>query len=100
MGSGASTIPGPPPKGVSSTDRCLSVAYVRRSWMRTSTTPCSRALPSRLTPKTGSSSCGKAVNTSILMSLRSSQLEQPLRRVDHDLPRRRLHDEGHGHEPL
>ena len=38
-GSGASTMPGPPPKGASSTDRWGSVAAFRRSWARRSSRP-------------------------------------------------------------
>ena len=38
-GSGFSTIPGPPPNGMSSTTRCRSVVWSRRSCTRTSSTP-------------------------------------------------------------
>ena len=42
-GSGFSTIPGPPPNGMSSTTRCRSVVKSRRSCTRTSSSPCAMA---------------------------------------------------------
>ena len=42
------TIPAPPPNGASSTVRCTSVVCSRRSWVRRSSRPVERALPSRL----------------------------------------------------
>ena len=44
-GSGLSTMPAPPPYGVSSTVRCRSVVQVRRSCTCSSSSPFSTALP-------------------------------------------------------
>ena len=46
--SGRITMPGPPPNGASSTVRCGSSVWSRRSCTRTSSTPASMALPNRL----------------------------------------------------
>ena len=48
--SGLSTIPAPPPAGVSSTVRCLSVAKSRICTVSSDHAPCSSARPARLTP--------------------------------------------------
>ena len=47
------TMPGPPPYGASSTVRCASMVQLRRSCTRTSSSPRSRALPSRREPERG-----------------------------------------------
>ena len=62
-GSGFSTIPAP--TASSSTDRCRSSVQERRSWTRTSTSPASIALPSRLSRKGDRRISGNTVKTSI-----------------------------------
>src|SRR5512139_432838 len=57
------TMPGPPPAGVSSTVRCLSVACTRMSWQSSRQMPEARALPARLTPSGPGNISGKIVST-------------------------------------
>src|SRR5215831_10192959 len=66
-GPGVMTIPGPPPKGVSSTVRWVSCAHVRRSCTSNSTIPRSAALPSSET-RSGPKYSGKIV----MMSMRTA----------------------------
>src|SRR4029077_8456001 len=87
-----STIPGPPPNGESSTERCGSVAAERRSCTRRSRRPCSRAFAIRLCPRKSSMSVGKIVKTSIRMSGLHS-LEQADGRIDDDPAVLEGHDE-------
>ena len=44
------TMPAPPPAGVSSTERCLSVAKSRMSMAASAHLPSAKALPARLKP--------------------------------------------------
>ena len=57
------TMPGPPPAGVSSTVRCLSVACARMSTRRATRCPAASALPARLTPSGPGNISGKIVST-------------------------------------
>ena len=57
------TMPGPPPAGVSSTVRCLSVAKVRISTTSSDQAPAARALPARLAPNGPGNMSGKMVRT-------------------------------------
>ncbi len=59
--SGRITMPGPPPAGVSSTERCLSVACVRMSTASSVHRPAASALPARLTPSGPGNISGKMV---------------------------------------
>src|SRR5580658_3823425 len=89
MGSGVSTMPAPPPNGLSSTERRASSAPSRRSCTRTSSVPASMARPRIETPQYVVTTSGKIVKTSILTSS-ASQVEQPLGDVDVDDVRRRV----------
>ncbi len=68
IGSGRITMPAPPPNGASSTVRCTSVVWSRRSWQAQVDQARWRALPSRLSEQKPSTSAGKIVKTSIRMS--------------------------------
>src|SRR5271170_3044576 len=57
------TMPGPPPAGVSSTLRCLSVAKVRISTTSSDHAPAANALPARLAPSGPGKTSGKMVRT-------------------------------------
>src|ERR1700733_1977182 len=57
------TMPGPPPAGVSSTLRCLSVAEFRISATSSDQTPAAKALPARLAPSGPGNISGKIVST-------------------------------------
>src|ERR1700752_2129786 len=59
--SARSTMPGPPPAGVSSTLRCLSVAELRISRASSSHRPDVSALPARLTPSGPGNISGNSV---------------------------------------
>src|SRR4029079_7962879 len=61
--SGFMTMPGPPPAGVSSTVRCLSVAKARMSMASSDHTPAARALPARLALKGPGKISGNSVRT-------------------------------------
>src|SRR5687767_11600498 len=78
-GSGFITMPGPPPYGTSSTLRCRSIVYSRRSWTLMSSSP--RSTPRLITPSARPASTirGKIVTMSNFI-----QLEQSLRRFDPD----------------
>src|SRR5215470_7386159 len=97
QGPGAMTIPGPPPKGVSSTVRWVSCAHVRRSCTANSTMPRSAALPSSET-RSGPKYSGKIV----MMSMRTPsrpQIQQARRGVDHHPATGHVHvDRDRGHE--
>src|SRR5690606_12111989 len=82
IGSGRITMPAPPPKGESSTDRWASVACSRGSWTRRSTTPFERARPSRPSDANPSTSPGKIVNTSMRTS--GPEVEEAVGGVDDD----------------
>src|SRR5689334_5524529 len=84
MGSGLSTMPGPPPNGTSSTVRCRSVVKSLRSRTRTSIVP--RAIARATTPSASGAPniAGKIVTTSIRMI--RIQLDQARRRIDDDSP--------------
>src|SRR5881396_1835938 len=58
-------MPAPPPKGLSSTLRCLSEEKSRRSWMEIRTRPLARAFPTRLSLKGPANIRGKRVKISI-----------------------------------
>ena len=55
------TMPGPPPAGVSSTERCLSVACARMSTASSVHRPAASALPARLKPSGPGNISGKMV---------------------------------------
>ena len=74
-GSGARTMPAPPPKGLSSTLRWGSFASERRSCTTMSMAPARTALPTRLALHQELTRSGKMVKTSALKD-RPSQLEQ------------------------
>src|ERR1700733_8107627 len=57
------TMPGPPPAGVSSTLRCLSVAKLRISATSSAQAPAAKALPARLAPKGPGNISGNKVRT-------------------------------------
>jgi hypothetical protein len=61
--SGLSTIPAPPPAGVSSTLRCLSVAKSRMWTVSSDQVPSSSARPARLTPSGPGNISGYSVRT-------------------------------------
>src|SRR5690348_7123029 len=102
-------MPGPPPKGVSSTLLCASWAQARRSWTANSSRPRSAALPSRET-RSGLKYSGKIVMMSIFTaSARLTaigadlpEVEQARWRVDDELPAGQVHLDGdcrhEGHE--
>ncbi len=80
IGSGRISIPAPPPNGASSTVRCTSCVWSRRSWQESVTTPESRALPSKLAEQNSSTIDGNTENTSIRMTrtlLSVVRAEQP-----------------------
>src|SRR3954471_3257500 len=87
-------MPGPPPNGESSTERCGSSVHRRRSWTSTSITPARRALPSNDWSTKCSTMSGKMVKTAIrtlrvwVIGCRSGSqspnLEETLWGVDHD----------------
>ena len=55
------TMPAPPPAGVSSTERCLSVAKSRMSMVDKAHFPSAKALPARLSPNGPGNISGKMV---------------------------------------
>src|SRR6476646_8164655 len=57
------TMPAPPPAGVSSTERCLSVAKSRMSIAASAHLPSPSAFPARLNPKGPGNISGKMVRT-------------------------------------
>src|SRR5690242_5441965 len=57
------TMPAPPPAGVSSTERCLSVAKSRMSMVASAHLPSPSALPARLEPSGPGNISGKMVRT-------------------------------------
>src|SRR5271163_747847 len=61
--SGFITMPGPPPAGVSSTERCLSMAKLRISTTSSAQAPDAKALPARLPPSGPGNMSGKMVRT-------------------------------------
>src|ERR1700755_589290 len=61
--SARSTMPGPPPAGVSSTLRCLSVADTLMSRASSAQIPDASALPARLTPSGPGNISGNSVRT-------------------------------------
>src|SRR6201997_4796265 len=75
------TIPGPPPYGASSTDRCTSWVHCRRSCTRRSTVPVSIALPGN-DCRNGSRYWGKIVMISICTLCTSVDLQQTIGRID------------------
>src|SRR3954449_1877240 len=80
------TIPAPPPNGVSSTVRWTSVVCSRRSWTRTSNRPLAAARPSRLWLAKSATMPGKMVKTSMRTAATGSglvEVEEPGRHVDH-----------------
>ena len=81
QGSAFISIPAPPPKGVSSTVRCLSSVKSRRSWIFTSSRSWALALPRRDMSST-SKNCGKMLMASILIFDTSFQVyfKQPFGR--------------------
>jgi hypothetical protein len=56
-------MPGPPPAGVSSTVRCLSVAWARMSIVSSDHSLDANALPARLIPSGPGNMSGKMVRT-------------------------------------
>src|SRR5580704_13234266 len=58
-----STMPGPPPAGVSSTLRCLSAAKLRISATSSAQAPAAKALPARLAPSGPGNISGNRVRT-------------------------------------
>src|SRR5689334_1730178 len=88
--SARSTMPGPPPAGVSSTLRCLSVAELRMSRASSSHRPETSALPARLTPSGPGNISGNSVRMMarqlIEIRLREGGLFALdfLRQLDHD----------------
>src|SRR5579863_7653620 len=89
--SGFITMPGPPPAGVSSTERCLSVANERISATSSAQAPAASALPARLKPKGPGNMSGKIVST-----LARHMLLAPYRGFDNQTPRREI-DVKHSH---
>src|SRR6202167_4070735 len=71
------TMPGPPPAGVSSTLRCLSVAKLRISATSSAQAPAAKALPARLAPKGPGNISGNKVRT-----LARHILTAPSRKLD------------------
>ena len=61
--SGRNTIPGPPPKGGASTERCLSPANARMSSDFSDQIPVCNAFPARDCPKGPGNISGKRVKT-------------------------------------
>ncbi len=61
--SGFITMPGPPPAGVSSTERCRSLAWARISIASSDHTPLASALPARLMPSGPGNISGNRVRT-------------------------------------
>ena len=76
------TMPGPPPAGVSSTVRCLSLAASRMSWVSSDQTPEESALPARLNASGPGNISGKIVRMLArhIVSLLSSPRPRPARR--------------------
>src|SRR5579871_4998450 len=72
------TMPGPPPAGVSSTVRCLSVVKLRMSATSSDHVPAASALPARLAPSGPGNMSGKSVRT-----LARHILAVARRRLDH-----------------
>ena len=95
IGSGFSTIPGPPPYGTSSTTRCRSVVKSRRSRTFTSSVPAldraaedarrQRLLDHRRKDRDDVERASYSGPSRPLV-----QLQQPVRRIDHDPLRRRV----------
>src|SRR5262249_34818528 len=77
MGSGLSTIPGPPPYGRSSTVRCTSVVCARGSSVPTFNRPRSTARPTMPNPSAPEIISGKRVTTSIFIE-RLCSLHRPV----------------------
>src|SRR5215470_2107908 len=100
-GTGLMTIPGPPPKGVSSTLRCTSWAQFRRSCTANSIRPRSAALPSRETPS-GLKYPGKIVMMStftasarnLALGTALPQVKEAGWRVDDEPPASQIHLDG------
>src|SRR5947209_5758537 len=103
IGSGFSTIPGPPPYGTSSTTRWRSVVKSRKSRTLTSSVPRSIARPSTPAASGSSIMAGKIVTMSKVIAAASRSgrvrlqpdlvhLEQTLGRVDLDPLDRRIDD--------
>src|SRR5579863_5703506 len=88
--SGFITMPGPPPAGVSSTERCLSVAKSRISTTSSAQVPAVKALPARLAPKGPGNVSGKMVRTL------ARHMSVVLRRQFDDQTSGREIDVGHG----
>src|SRR5580693_295953 len=80
------TMPGPPPAGVSSTVRCLSVANARISTTSSDQVPAIRALPARLKPNGPGNISGKMESTEARHILLF--LSREGRRLNHDPPSR------------
>src|SRR5262245_15533619 len=87
IGSGLSTMPGPPPYGLSSTVRCTSRVNSRGSTQPTRTSPRSTARPNTPNLTACWISSGNRVTTSICMS-RASETRGPIHRQP---PRVRVH---------
>src|SRR5690554_6805609 len=88
-------MPGPPPAGVSSTERCLSRANPRMSTASSRQSPASSALPASDTPSGPGNISGKSVRTladhaSVIVLLRLAVPERAGRRIDHDPPARNV----------
>ena len=91
-GSGASTIPAPPPNGLSSTERCGSVVPARRSWTRRSSRPARAAFPIRLAVGPGRHQIrenGEHIDAQPAIHSGRSQLEQAGRQLDRQPARAR-----------
>src|SRR4051812_517578 len=96
------TMPGPPPAGVSSTERCLSWAWLRMSMVSRLQSPAASALPARLAPSGPGNSSGKIVSTlarhmaiSILLG-GGVVAERAGQRIDHNPSARDVHHRNHG----
>src|SRR5258708_6439783 len=85
-GSGFSTMPGPPPNGMSSTTRCRSAVKSLRSCTLTSSTPLAWARATIPSARGARTIAGKMVT----MSIFTSEVQQSLRRVHHDYLRPRI----------
>src|SRR5262244_1356476 len=103
------TMPGPPPNGVSSTERCLSRAKSRMSTVSSDQIPASSALPASEWPSGPGNISGKIVSTlarqpaiaALALLLRRRLAAGLGRRVDHQPPARDIDDRhrlaGEGH---
>src|SRR5262245_64672077 len=105
--SGRITMPGPPPAGVSSTERCLSVACARMATASSVHRPAASALPARLKPSGPGNISGKMVRMvarHMMLDLTDSLVfrfssgaavaRRVFRRRHHDAPARDV-DAGH-----